>query len=48
MPSCYRLLALALFSAATSALAQPNVVLILADEITWDGTSVLMDPNRRT
>ena len=46
MPSCYRLLALALFSAATSALAQPNVVLILADEMTWDGTSALMDPNR--
>lgn len=32
--------------AAASAAAQPNVVLILADDLSWVGTSVLMDPQR--
>lgn len=38
------LLALALLLAASSAPGQPNVVLILADDMSWVGTSVLMDP----
>ena len=31
---------------AVSASAQPNIVLILADDMSWVGTSVLMDPDR--
>lgn len=33
--------------AAVPAQAQPNVVLILADDMSWVGTSVLMDPERQ-
>ena len=46
VPSRCPLLALALFLAASSAPGQPNVVLILADDMSWVGTSVQMDPDR--
>ena len=39
-------LALGLTVGAWPARAQPNVVLILADDMSWVGTSVLMDPGR--
>lgn len=38
---------LALLAVAQSARAQPNVVLILADDMSWVGTSALMDPDRK-
>ncbi len=37
---------LASLVAAAPCAAQPNVVLILADDMSWVGTSVLMDPDR--
>lgn len=36
-----------LLALASPALAQPNVVLILADDLSWVGTSVEMDPERQ-
>ncbi len=38
--------AVALLALASMARAQPNIVLILADDMSWVGTSVLMDPDR--
>ena len=42
-----RLLAVAAFLAtASGAVAQPNILLILADDLSWVGTSVQLDPQR--
>ncbi len=46
MPLQVPVLALASMSIAVPALSQPNVVLILADDLGWVGTSVRMDPDR--
>ena len=40
------LAALAFLAATAPGFAQPNVVLILADDMSWVGTSALMDPER--
>ena len=40
------LLAFVAIAAAGTAGAQPNIVLILADDLSWVGTSVQMDPER--
>ncbi len=38
--------ALAMLAGTLAAFAQPNVLLILADDMSWVGTSVAMDPDR--
>ena len=40
------LLLITLLSVVAAAATQPNIVLILADDMSWVGTSVNMDPDR--
>ena len=46
MPFRLPILVLAALAVVVPAQSQPNVLLILADDLGWVGTSVLMDPNR--